>query len=76
MRVIRKKKKGTIYTMEKKLYVAPNMKVRNIESEQILAASTKDTGISDTPATGGGRAKSGIFSSEDGSTSNNNIWGD
>lgn len=66
--------------MEKKIYVAPKMKVRKFESENLLAASPdQKTPISDDPATGGGQAKSNNFSSEEDNApigTNNNIWGD
>lgn len=52
--------------MKKKIYVAPSIKVRKVEATSLLAASgTINTGISDEPATGGGRAKSGIFFLDD-----------
>lgn len=67
--------------MVKKIYIAPGIKVRKIESDELLAGSggTISTGISDTPATGGGRAKGSIFSIEeddDASSNKSNIWGD
>lgn len=64
--------------MEKKNYVAPNMKVREIESEQLMAALSGS--FSDDPAHGGGKAKSNDFPSEEENNIptavSNNIWSD
>lgn len=63
--------------MEKKIYIAPVIKVRKFEIEEMLAGSTI-TGISDTPATGGGRSKDNAFPDEEDEVPsyNFNVWGD
>lgn len=47
----------------KKIYIAPGIKVRRVTGASLLAGSI-GTGISDDPATGGGRAK-GFFDTDE-----------
>lgn len=65
--------------MKKIKYMAPCIKVRKIDDDEILAGSGEpiSIGFSDTPATGGGYAKDNIFSIEGGdnaSSNKSNIW--
>lgn len=65
--------------MKKKIYMAPNVKVRKIEGETMLAGSGEvKTGFSDKPATGGGLSKGNAFSDEedDAPSYHYNAWGD
>lgn len=53
--------------MKKTIYLAPSIKVRSFETESLLqAGGSKGTPVSEEPATGGGYAKGGIFTSDDG----------
>lgn len=64
--------------MEKKNYVAPIMKVRSINMENIMAALSM--GFSDDPAHGGGMSKENNFPTEEKETApinrNYNVWDD
>lgn len=59
--------------MTKKLYQAPRVIVKEINSGNILAGSGMS--ISQDPATEPAHSKGGIFDSGDGSSSNISPWG-
>lgn len=48
--------------MKKEVYEAPHIKVRKIDSANILAASTISTGVSEDTATESAGAKKSLFS--------------
>lgn len=59
--------------MEKKQYIAPSIEMCLIDSEGLMAGSI-ETGVSDSPATDGGRAKEHPLRFDDNTHPTESVW--